>query len=375
MPFDGRIISRISAVSVEASSRPLFEYFVHTASKSICCHKGIHQQLCSTLIPMAMETPYLLNAVLAFSAAHRRSTGLACEFDHPETLSQLGRALSSLRPGHNEQAFATTLLQCLADIISSKASWQVHLRGASALIHSTSTFLKRKFQALQAIALVVGPYEYCEPGLPEDDYIDDLAGYSHRLLGIFREINDLPLVSEDCLTCEEHSFCHSFLEHRSLLLYQRVRTLLSSRKMAFDCHLEDSVGRDLYILDEAYHHMAILQIFRRGSLPVPRQAIKGSVQSIIEAISSMEFHKDVCPSVATLPPLFVAGTWCSTASERRSIQELLRVLWMNFGMGNVPATLKYLEQLWKEDGQGSCSKPPHVTRLTVSDVHLDVLPY
>jgi hypothetical protein len=370
-------------------------------TKSISCHRGIQDDLCSTFVPIATEVPHVLSAVAALAAAHRRSSGVdrqshQFEVMRGRSLQQLGSALSLGETESNEAILATTLILCLAEIAAptqSTTSWRAHLRGASAWIqqsrrtrrHSnlstTSVLLLRKYQALQAIALACGPGRYesyvsvseISPAGPA--FIDDLAGFSSRLLPVFEEINRLDTSSSNenrDFVCDQppsppHFNCDSLASHQAHLLFDRVQTLLGEREESSGSVGNPStpVNHDLLLLDEAYHHMAILQIYRRGCLSVPYQMIEHSKQVILRCLSHMTFQTSPCPGVAALPPLFVAGCLSTCPEDRQKTQTLLRSLWMNFGMGNVLSAKTLLERLWGRHDRG----------LPQSSDDVDLLPY
>lgn len=296
------------------------------------------------------------------------------------SLKQLRSALDEFKPADNDQILATTLILCMAEVISplpSTSSWRSHLHGAATLFSqnsicngssgsSTSGFLRRKYQALQAIALACGSKNYDGYILTapshEKTQIDDLAGYSTSLLPILREINTLDSLQrfpESEFTCDEepsapHFDCNSPVEHQSHLLYDRIVSLMAKRQMSWiptDTALPWAVYQDLYRLDEAYHHMAILQVFRRGSLSVPLQLITESRQAILSCLSSMDYQIGPCPGVAALPPLFVAGSLCTTVSDRKLVRSLLKNMWIKYGMGNVMSCRTVLERWWKQQDE------------------------
>lgn len=368
--------------AVPKAFQPLFSHFINVMTMSISCHKGIQDGICSTVVPMALEVPHLLSAVLALAAAHRHSSGFIrgdCQFESMKgnSLKQLRSALSRFRPAEHDQVLATTLILCMAEVISpmsSTSSWRSHLHGAATLSaqysicngsssSSTSDLLRRKYQALQAVALACGSkaYDGCVLGtsLHNPTQIDDLAGYSTSLLPIFREINDLDLTRrhpDSGFICNDepgspHFDCNSPVEHQSHLLFDRIVALMATRKMSRtqdDGALEWTIYQDLYRLDEAYHHMAILQVFRRGCLSVPLQLIDESRQAILECLTAMEYQARPCPAVAALPPLFVAGSLCTSESDRMIVRRLLKTMWMKYGMGNVRSCRTVLEQWWKQ---------------------------
>ncbi|KAF2496095.1 hypothetical protein BU16DRAFT_366852 [Lophium mytilinum] len=300
---------------------------------------------------------------------------------------------------------ATTIILCMTEITlpnDGKASWRTHLQGASALIErmhqhgnhpsnsATVLLLARKYQALKVIALACGKTPLDRSFLTvgtgdEQAKIDDLAGYSRDLLPIFQGISALDKTLDTYdphFVCEEapgspHFDYSSPLEHESHLLFDRVRRLLVKRAppSGFSySNLAKCIRDDLFLLDEAYHHMAILQIYRQGSLSVPYGIIEGSKQRILACLSSMTYCASLCPGVAALPPLFVAGCLCSDVVDREEVRRLLKVLWINFGMGNVIASKEILERAWKRQDAASNATVLRVSEA-LQDEYFDVLPY
>lgn len=331
---------------------------------------------------MALQVPHLLSAVLALASAHRQSSGLIQsdgQFDmmRGKTLKQLRSALDSFKPIENDEVLATSLILCMAEVVSpyaSTTSWRSHLQGAAVLSarqgsgkSSTAAFLRRKFQALQAMALVCGTKRYDGHVQPVplremDGRIDDLAGYSTKLLPIFQGVHNLDMLQseeEGCFSCDAppglpHWGCSSALEHQSHLLFDSVRELMLEREQLRSSDLPslpEAVRRDLWLLDEAYHHMAILQIFQRGSLSIPLHFLEDSRSAVLSCLGQMSYHSNPCPGVAILPPLFVAGSLCTSTADRDQVRSLLKTLWVNYGMANVRSCRTILESRWERQDQ------------------------
>lgn len=388
-------------MSLPQEFQSLFDYFVHSMTVSISCHKGIQDEICSVIVPMALEVPYLLSATLALAAAHRQTSGFGegdCQLElmKGRSLKQLRLVLDGFNPTESDQVLATILLLCMAEVISPTAgasSWRSHLYGAATLFSRSSStggasvsnisgFLRRKYRALQAIALaccskkfdaqispISSPSEEVFGG--DDDHIteiDDLAGYSTDLRPIFQEINELERNQNDqyrddgfscaCAPGPPHFDCNSPLEHTSHILFDRIRLLMVEKKKTSWKDRNGDAGRlprhicrDLCMLDEAYHHMALLQVFQRGSLSVPVHVIDDSRRSVLRLLSSLTYQASPCPSVAALPPLFVAGILCTEDSDRAQVRSLLKTMWVNYGMGNVRTCRNVLQEWWRQQDE------------------------
>lgn len=396
----------------------LMDYFVNGMSKSISCHRGIQDALCSTIVPMAKSTPYLETAVLALAAAHRQSAGITDPIDlleklRNQTVTRLRTAISSDIQSA-DQLLATALVLCMGEIVapgSNTTSWRMHLSGASALLYasdsnglsqisSTTRFLRRKHRALLAVALACcfkhheGPMLTLD-SVAEEGELDDLAGYSTELLPIFQAINDLDAPKTDseepltwrCYPDLPHFDCSSHTAHKSHILYDRVQLLLRKRSSSprqLD-GLPTQVHHDLCLLDESYHHMATLQIYRRGSLSVPFNIIEEAKTRILTCLNLLTYETKACPAVAALPPLFVAGTFACCVESRDLVRTLLRRLWMHYGMGNARASMLYLETFWTfENSSEDLAKSSTITKpspdgpgnpLSRYDIADDILPY
>jgi hypothetical protein len=350
----------------------LLDHFLAKISRSLSCHKGFHRDLCSVIVPMALETPHLLASVLLVSANHRVTLGLEqslLQIEHlrATTLRQLRGSLMSPGTASSETAMATTLMLCFGEIVSggdNTEMWRVHLQGAGAIWKSadksgmrtlTWDLLERLYRSIEVIA---SSYGMCstEDGLlivnkPTEHYIDDLSGFSTALLPTFDEINNLMSTSQRSPNIAGGTVdVDSFTEETCRILIERVEDLLSKREPKFAPRVENTLSPlvqfDFFTLDEAYHHMALLQLYCIASRPFPAERIQNSVATIIACINKMSFVDEPCPSVAVLPPLFIAGCHASICNDRKEIVSLLHKSEIFYGMGNVKSARKILNQIW-----------------------------
>ncbi|CZR65217.1 uncharacterized protein PAC_15117 [Phialocephala subalpina] len=363
----------------------LLDHFLVKMTRSLSCHDGIQKDLCSMILPMALETSHLFAAVLLVSANHRVSLGLEqslVQIEHLRTtsLTQLRESLAVGSLVAQEATMVTTLMLCLSEMVSGGNNlelWRVHLHGARAILGSdgsakkrdaTWDLLKRFYMSIECIASSCGMltkdvFLICnEPS--DEHYIDDLTGFSTTLLPIFEEINNLTKtpVSTDrvCFT--------SFTRETCKILVDKVEDMLSHHELKFAPGLENMLSPlerfDFFVLDEAYHHMALLHLYFRAC-GIFEQRIQRSVSAIISCINQMSFIDGPCPGAAVLPPLFIAGRHASNTDDRQSIMSLLHKSEMFFGMGNVKSARNTLKQLWtsrdclvqeEEDGENASKK-------------------
>lgn len=356
--------------------RTLLGYFQNEVSRSFACHEGIQRNICSTLIPMAFDSAHLMAAMQCAAASHRLSAGLDGLDDvlHLRCIAIQRLKIILSEPDSHDliTALATCLVLCMNDIVAPEAvngDWRVHLFGASVLLErlkgrsSTSDasmrFMKQLYVSIKVIASGYGFSfgQYFEDSISDEDYIDDLAGFSTSLVPIFDSLSNGPPSSGTRVVSQ------------NVRLIERVRAMLVIRRPRFrheiDTTLSISDKTDFWLLDEAYHHMALLQLYERSGTPQAQIAsvVQRSIERIISCIGSMNIEARPCPGVATLPPLFAAG--CSTTNEHERAQILGLLLHVQecFGMGNVSCTYQFLESKWAADNEINALEKKSVTDL------------
>lgn len=372
--------------AVTNAERALLSYFLDGMSKVISCHDGVQGELCSAVLPIALATPHLLAAIMALAEAHRLSAGLQTD---PEGFERCrSKSIRLLRPAigrgeDSEAILATILMLCIAEIASPTTAvtgWQTHLRGASAILTTSlsssqvhNAILYRLYRSFQGVALACGmgmemkendedELSFPSDGMSMSDEFDDLAGFSTYLFPIFRAVHNLSTLSREddgSFTCVSppgvpHLECTSHVTHHSHILFDHIRTRLQERKSkawsrvnARD-DLPCRIRQDFDLLDEAYHHFALLQIHVNGSLSVPMSLYHESKSRLLSCLAAISYDRAPCPGVAALPPLFAAGCLACDPVEQDIVRDILRKLWVNFSMGNVPATKRFLEKLWQK---------------------------
>jgi hypothetical protein len=217
--------SEISWLS--SSQRSLLDHFMSCTTVSLSCHPIIQHDFCKVLMPMALQTPHLLAAILAFAATHRVVLGLEqsesqLEFLKCVSLQQLRGVLAQPKRDLTDAVVATTLTLCTADIISETrcpGSWRLHLQGTASImsehlhhirdspeeLSSTESLLWRWYLSIEALSLLCGNLAISpSPGsrialqmrrIIQNNEIDDLAGFSASLIPVFGDINVLALES------------------------------------------------------------------------------------------------------------------------------------------------------------------------------------
>ncbi|KAK2781085.1 hypothetical protein FQN52_001807 [Onygenales sp. PD_12] len=368
--------------------RSLLDHFTSSTTRSLSCHKAAQRDFCSVLLPMALQTPHLLVAILSLAATHRVSLGLEqnqiqLDLLKAASLSQLKDVLAQPEPALNDATVATTLTLCMTDVVShgrSPDSWRIHLQGAAAMISEhlqsviaspnsltfATSLLWRWFFSIETVSLLCGNLAVSpvsRTGIQIQrifgiDGIDDLAGFSSSLVPVFNDINILAIQSEAEIYQNQSAITSQTAQPNNLLIercHRAIREvsekLASVRKPRFrpgvDGLLSSVHLTDFAALDETYHHVALLQLYRRVlNLPSSSPLVQTSVDQIISRVSSMHFLEEACPGVAVLQPLFSAGCEAHRPTDRDKISGLLCRMESRYGMGNVRSARGFLEELW-----------------------------
>ncbi|PGG97616.1 hypothetical protein GX51_07248 [Blastomyces parvus] len=340
---------------------------------------------------MALQTRCLLVALLSLAATHRLSLGLEqnlAELDilSAASLSELQNVLSQPNFHLDDATIATTLTLCITEIVShgrNPGSWRLHLHGAAAMISehlktvhasldslsSATSLLWRWYFSIETVSLLCG-----NPSVPsssraglliqhvfDHNEIDDLAGFPSSLVPIFKDINRLTIESDYAQNqpgnINATRTTHPLQPNNSIIqrchqIISEVNVMISAAKAPrfrpnVDSMLTSVHRSDFTALDETYHHVALLQLYRRVlNLPLSNPLVQGSVYQIIHRISSMHFLDEACPGVAALQPLFSAGCEAYQEADRGTVRILLRRMGLRYGMGNVRSALGFLEELW-----------------------------
>ncbi|KAK2873654.1 hypothetical protein FQN49_002208 [Arthroderma sp. PD_2] len=301
------------------------------------------------------------------------------------SLRQLQEALA--KPGGNmdEAVVATTLTLCHADFVSdgrSPGSWRSHLQGTTAVIAaylqnskadpdsltSTMSLLWRWYLSIETVALLTGNLVMPNDSralrqmrkLISDDGIDDLAGFSSALGPIFKAINrlaieaDIALRQDDEITStgmDPKDRLPSSILEKSYTLINDIYSKMGSQEPRFRPTIDASLSTmhrvDFAFVDEAFHHVALVQIYRRVlNLPSTDPLVQSSVKLIIYRVSKVRFLGEPCPGIAVLQPLFTAGCEASHGPDRESINTLLLSFETRYGMGNARNCRSFLQDLW-----------------------------
>ncbi|KAI8661101.1 hypothetical protein NCS55_00979300 [Fusarium keratoplasticum] len=224
---DDRILRALEPLSwLRRSERALLHHFVTEASCIVISSQHGQRLFCNTIVPLALQTPSLLYATLAYSAAQQAGLQRNAATLDMSISRYVGMSLSAFQNelprracSNKASLLAASLMLCLVSVSSGDVqprSWRVHAEGAKALlasIHASSlgisseleaiiTFLSRWYLSLESLTaiatsgLVTGQCvtqdatlgTISEPGQLALDVCDDYFGFPTRLALLFREI-------------------------------------------------------------------------------------------------------------------------------------------------------------------------------------------
>ncbi|KAK1830471.1 Zn(2)-Cys(6) zinc finger domain protein [Podospora conica] len=219
----------------------LLAHFTRDILASLSCHPSIHHDLGQGLVPAALESPQLMSACLALSAAGFLSRGVL-EIDGLEVTKVLGHLQSSglallrsalattssptagVQRQMSDTLLATCLIWCLTDVFTYRRSedtvlpsWRIHLQGMRAILDrdshhtrnfapGTATSTQMAMKHLHQLYLSLQTLPYINPAtsgrtpvtshVPQTHLavttspaIDGFLGYSDELLDIMHQID------------------------------------------------------------------------------------------------------------------------------------------------------------------------------------------
>ncbi|KAH9828039.1 Fungal Zn2-Cys6 binuclear cluster domain-containing protein [Teratosphaeria destructans] len=384
-------------ISLPLSLRELWDHAFRRSLPLLSTHQGSCDRLCATLFPLALGSPHLQAAITALAATHRRAAGLSTGPEVPRLRFRSVRLLRDaiegpLHPSELEKLLATALVLCLADLASSDGEallFRTHLSGAACMIRqmerlglaerksATLRPLIRLYNSLQTVIHACAFRNFEESpvratGDLDKPGVDDMTGFSTALIPIFKGVNQLHSIvrSQQPFDCKGHyyspvRYCKSLLEHHSQILFERVTAHMEFQRecgIMLSAPLPANIANEITVLNEAWHHAALIQIWTHGELHSEQLSLHGEVDKIIALVQSLKIVAGPCPAIGAVPVLFIAGGVARADAQKDAIRALLRQMEACFGMGNVRSTMRYLETLWADRGiveVYSPGAPPH----------------
>ena len=375
----------------------LLSYFTEGILASLSCHPSIHEDLCRGLVPVALDSPHLLSACLALSAAGFLSRGLS-DVDginisrvlgHLQT-SGLSLLRTALESGHmDESLLATCLIWCLADVFACRqgvvSSWRIHLQGIKALIDGNQTFrnfgagsgtavhtamrhLHLLYLSLQTLPYVPSPDSSSTkpspvssrsilppPREPENwpaaasQSIDGFLGYSEELLHVLQQIDQI----SHNYGGDDHASDSSSAQADMLLgkvrgMIRRDSSVPPSINTISSSLLTTEHGRDFSLCHRSFQQATLVHLYRRlYRLPSGSDPIQAAVREIENLVGEMTQGQPCRTWVAMAMPLFTIGCEAFTEEQRGFVLDKVDKLEACLGSLHVRVIRQALRDMWR----------------------------
>ena len=370
--------------SLSRVERSLLHHFTHEASRITCCSSHVQTELCQLILPMAIESPSLMHATLAWAAIHHVSfNGSIGGLSDPDrfiaglktkSIESLRAELDKPDMTNTDALLATVRTLCQAEIHSGSddaSTWRIHVKGARALMDAIKNsgkprmrprLLERWYSALDSLAALTSQNHLmethdaewertCEAEEAEIEYLDDYNGYSTHLSSIIGKIGSLFKKLDQFSPYNMEGFAAQIdgLENSVYHIMERDNTSAQVFYPGVADKLSPQAILQYSLCNQAYQHTALIHIQRRlRRLPAQTPQIQSSVRQIIECVRAITPSYGLSPAIVLTTPLFTAG--CEAQGEdRKSIRELLNQLYEMLKIRNIKLTLEVLETYWIND--------------------------
>lgn len=367
----------------------LLYHYTEEASRITCCGSHVQKELCSLIVPMAVESPALMNATLAWAAMHSvefRGQIMGCPDPvrfiatlKTKSIELLRRELQKPDLEHGNALFATVRTLCQCEIHSGSdesSAWRVHIRGAKALMNSIERsqrrngprprLLYRWYAAMDSLAALsaCGSTAMIEAedkprGYPNDvediPYLDDYNGYSTDLSHIIGEIGSAAAAMRRDGTSSSEQV--DILEQALFTIMERDNNSDPTFYPGVVERLTPEAIQEYSLCNQAYQHTALIYVrWQLQGLPRDAPEIEDSVKRVIECASAITPSYGLSPAIVLTTPLFTAG--CEALGEdREAIRRLLTQLYGSLKIRNIKHALEVLETFWAdEDLQGDLGR-------------------
>lgn len=323
---------------------------------------------------MAMESPVLLEALIAFSAANLSFFDKSHEIFALETRSKALASLSASLRRANAQEQEANLATCLV-LSSTEASlgdrtaWYKHLQGAKQIIlsarqnhqaavgldvfkgNSEGRWLLRNF----AYHDIMGSIMSGSGLLLDPEYLPDVAATVDSYFGVASEILRLTahISSLDFRPSNIHPAEEAQRVEISVDMHHSVSSIEKNLK---DWECPRDTDTVLASVAHAYRHAALLYLYNRlrnsqlsNAFNIARplgisQTTQIEVERTLYHVSSVPLNDS--PEASLLFPLFMAGISTNRSSEINAVRRRMDLVRQKRGFQNAGLALQILERVW-----------------------------
>ncbi|KAL2857823.1 fungal-specific transcription factor domain-containing protein [Aspergillus pseudoustus] len=366
-PSPSRLISHLST-----SDTQYLQYHLEYGSRLLANLETDENPLRSLLIPRALSSPLLMNALCALSATHfsnRAHGSWSAEHEgakyYIDTMRGLQTALSKShsRPIQDDAILAVALL-CKYEITrGSVKQWAVHLEALDSLVLSrgglshldddTAEFVRGLLIYANNVAKITNQRTIKTPTSvlehPCSRKLDIYIGYTEELLKICARIADLPLLSADLLALGS--------EINTIDTLLRTWTSSKTTYIVPKGITESAVSR-LRMVADSFRNAAYIYLHSTLEQMAPSQSDMSlnisrskpaAIQHLLQGIKDNPIDSN-CEYSALTFPLFIAGCEAISGTDRDLLLRSLTTLEANFGIGNVKRAKELLVVLWRSNG-------------------------
>ncbi|RTE84129.1 hypothetical protein BHE90_001255 [Fusarium euwallaceae] len=388
----------------------LFQFYLAETMRLTVPSSYARTQICHFLVPMSMQQPSLLYAIMAFAAVHLQAAGTLPKSPRrlidtlqSTSIRHLRQLLTDEDPIAQAAALATARTLCQAQIYGGTASWRVHLNGARAILESShfrtrlldscscssinADFLSSWFNNAEALAalspsgLLNGQLQvgcHSSQGLRFDMF----GGVMSDLPDLFREVgalvkesrrqqhNRIPestILSETDIAQEADALTREIYYR---LERDSVQNLALQPDMLMGLSTNDI--HDYALSNAGFLYTALLHIHCgvRAVSPFAEEA-QFCVNQIIQCAQDMTCSSGLSPRVLLVAPLFTAGI-CATGPAQESIRSALTDIGRWMRTPHLAKTLALLEDIWLQ-----APTEPQSSRVWswFDKINVDFLPY
>ncbi|KAF5624408.1 cytochrome P450 monooxygenase 4ac1 [Fusarium sp. NRRL 52700] len=373
----------------------LFQFYLSETMRLTVPSSYAKTEICRFLVPMSLQEPSLLYAVMAFAAVHLDAIGMLpgnsqrlIDSLHWASINHLRRLLQHADSTSQTVALATTRTLCQAQIYGGTSLWRIHLDGARAILQMSQTsnqvmsrpripvntgFLDSWFHNAEALASLspaglLGGQLLIHNQTDSAAFLDIYGGVMSDLPALFKEVGAL---------LEKKHIRSPELELETETLLQQILARLSrdtAENMTISSDMLSSLSaNDIqnYALSNAgFLYMALLHLYcSMRSLPPFSVEVRFCVAQIIQCAHRMSRESGLSPRVLLVSPLFTAGLYAIGTARDEIRLELADIgRWMK--TPHLFKTLELLKSVWLQHPDDSTR-----TWETIQDVSVDFLPY
>ncbi|RFU27501.1 hypothetical protein B7463_g8841, partial [Scytalidium lignicola] len=362
----------------------LYEHWINNTANALSALQGHRNAFVTELPKIALQYPNMvLQSLLALSGIHYGNRNRNNNVIRQLTYTHLGQALQALKYGLTKHVsgaennalplLVTTLIFCFVETVrgDDKGNLRYHLRAARLLLskvlksqelrheESILEFLKEYYAYIAHITDLStdmdtpssdpSSFTGAEP-LTSDKSSGVLLGCAYKLFEMIPRISTLAREQHELTTYASQSTMDQYkLEEKAHLVVQK-RLNLQSHIFAWqpppNCDNDfELCGRIYQQALLVYNNPPFPSIFSNSA-----SNLSFARQSIDNTISLLNLLPMNAPISATLVwPLAFLGTLAEELHQRHAIRSRLEGIWNILGLGNVKATIDFLDRYWSDE--------------------------